>query len=57
MARESKAEVAVRESITNLLSPDETLREYTWGARDSNSVAYFFFGAIGAAVASRDQLG
>jgi len=57
MARESKAEAAVQESITSHLHPNETLQEYTWGARDSNSVAYFFFGAIGTALAKRDQLG
>lgn len=57
MARESKVEVAVRESITSHLHPNEILHEFTWGARESNSVAYFFFGAIGTALAKRDQLG
>lgn len=57
MARESVAEIQVRESIAGHMGPDETLREYTWGARDSSSVAYFFFGAIGAALARRDQPG
>ena len=57
MARESKVEVAVRESITSHLAPEETLREFTWGAKDSNSVAYFFFGYLGTALASRDQFG
>jgi hypothetical protein len=57
MARESKAELQVRQLITNQLAPNETLREFTWGAKDSTSVAYFFFGFIGAALARRDQPG
>ena len=57
MAREGKAEVEVRNLITRHLVPNETLREYTWGAKDSSSMAYFFFGHIGAALARRDQPG
>ena len=57
MARESKAELEVHELITKHLAPNETLREYTWGAKNSTSVAFFFFGVIGAALAKRDQPG
>jgi hypothetical protein len=57
MARESKAEFDIRETITRHLSPGETLREFTWGAKNSNSVAFFFFGYIGAALARQDQPG
>jgi len=58
MARESKDEVAVRESITSHLAPNETLREFSWGTTErSISAAYFLFGALGAALAGQDQRG
>lgn len=57
MARESKAEREVRESITGRLDPGETLREFTRGGTQSTSAAWFFFGVIGAALARRNQLG
>jgi Bacterial PH domain len=57
MARESKAELEICEVITKCLLPDEILREYTWGVKDSSSMARFLFGAIGAALARQDQPG
>ena len=58
MARESKAEISVRESITNHLTPNETLREFSWGSTEKSiSAAYFLFGALGAALAGQDQRG
>jgi hypothetical protein len=57
MAHESKAEREVRESIAMHLAPAETLREFTWGAKNSTSVAFFFFGFLGAALAKRNQPG
>jgi len=57
MARESKVEIAVRESITKHLAPNEILREFTWGAKESGSMAFFFFGHLGAALANHDQPG
>jgi hypothetical protein len=57
MARESKAEREVRELIAANLELSETLREFTRGATQSTSAAWFFFGAIGAAIARRNQLG
>jgi hypothetical protein len=56
MARESKVETGVRESISNRLAPNETLREYTWGTTEGSiSAAYFLFGAFGAALSGQDQ--
>jgi hypothetical protein len=56
MARESKAEVEVRESITKYLKPNETLCEFSWGTKEESlSAIYFLFGAIGAALARSDQ--
>lgn len=56
MARESKAEIQVRESITKYLNPSETLCEFSWGTREESlSGIYFLFGAIGAAIARNDQ--
>lgn len=50
MARESKAETGVRESITKYLNANETLCEYSWGTKEESlSVIYFLFGALGAA--------
>jgi hypothetical protein len=50
MARESKSEIQVRESITKYLSPNETLCEFSWGTKEESlSLIYFFFGALGAA--------
>ena len=58
MARESKAEIKVRESITNQLTPNEKLREFTWGKTEGSiSAAYFLFGALGAALAGQNQPG
>jgi len=58
MARESKAEISIRESITGHLTPNETLREYSWGTTErSFSAAYFLFGALGAALSSQNQRG
>jgi len=57
MARESKSETEVRNSITNHLAPNEALREFTWGAKNSTSVAIFFFGHLAAALAKYDQPG
>jgi|APDOM4702015118_1054815.scaffolds.fasta_scaffold63471_2 hypothetical protein len=57
MARESKAEIEVQETITSQLAPDERLREFTWGTKNSTSVAFFFFGYLGAAIARQDQPG
>lgn len=58
MARESKLETEVRESISSHLAPNETLREYTWGTKEgSMSAAYFLFGALGAAMAGQNQSG
>jgi hypothetical protein len=58
MARESKVEVAVRESITSHLVPNEILHEFSWGTTErSISAAYFLFGALGAALAGQDQRG
>jgi hypothetical protein len=58
MAHESKLETEVRESISKLLAPNETLREYTWGATEgSMSAAYFLFGALGAALTGQKQPG
>jgi PH (Pleckstrin Homology) domain-containing protein len=57
MARESKAELEICEVVTKHLLPEEILREYTWGAKDSSSMAHFLFGAIGAALARQDQAG
>lgn len=57
MARESKAELEICEVVTKHLLPEEILREYTWGVKDSSSMAHFLFGAIGAALARRDQPG
>ena len=58
MARESKIEIKVRESITSHLEPNETLREFSWGTKEGSfSAAYFLFGAIGAALAGKNQLG
>ena len=58
MARESKVEIEVRESITSHLAPNETLREFSWGTTErSISAAYFLFGALGAALAGQDQRG
>lgn len=57
MARESKAEIEVRESITKYLTPNETLCEFSWGTREESlSAIYFLFGAIGAALAG-SQIG
>lgn len=54
MARESKTEVAVRESITNHLAANERLREFTWGKTENSiSAAYLLFGAL----AGQNQLG
>jgi hypothetical protein len=56
MAKESKAEIEVRESITKYLNPNETLCEYSWGTKEESlSAIYFLFGAIGAALARSDQ--
>jgi hypothetical protein len=57
MARESKAELEICNLVTKHLRPDEILREYTWGLKESSAAAYFFFGAIGSALARRDQAG
>jgi hypothetical protein len=58
MARESKVETEVRDSIANHLAPNETLREYTWGKTESSiSAAYFLFGALGAALTGQNQPG
>ena len=57
MARESKSETEVRQLITNHLAPNEALREFTWGAKNSTSVAIFFFGHLAAALAKYDQPG
>jgi hypothetical protein len=58
MARESKVETEVRESISNHLAANETLREYTWGTMEGSiSAAYFLFGALGAALTRQDQPG
>ncbi len=57
MARESKTEREVREALTGQLNPGETLREFTWGGTQSTSAAWFFFGALGAALAKHNQLG
>ncbi len=57
MARESKAELEICEVVTKHLRPDEILREYTWGIKDFSAAARFLFGAIGAALARRDQPG
>ncbi len=58
MARESKVEIEVRESITKQLIPNETLREFSWGTQEASmSAAYFLFGVIGAALARQDQKG
>jgi len=58
MARESKAEIEVRESITGLLAPEESLREFTRGSTErSISAAYFLFGALGAALLGQNQPG
>jgi len=57
MARESNAEREVRESLTTRLEPGETLREFTRGGTQSTSAVWFFFGAIGAAIARRNQMG
>ena len=56
MARESKAEVKVREEITRHLAQDETLREFSWGSKEGTmSAAYFFFGILGAALAGKNN--
>jgi hypothetical protein len=56
MARESKAEIEVRESITKYLTPNETLCEFSWGTKEEFlSAIYFLFGAIGAALTRHDQ--
>jgi len=58
MARESKVEIEVRESITSHLAPDETLREFTWGTTEGSiSAAYFLFGALGAALTGQNRPG
>jgi len=58
MARESKVEIEVRESITKHLKADETLREFTWGTREGSILpVYFFFGALGAALTGQNQPG
>jgi hypothetical protein len=58
MARESKVETEVRESITKHLTPNESLQEYSWGTQEASmSAVYFLFGAIGAALARQDQTG
>ncbi|HKI54697.1 MAG TPA: hypothetical protein VJ987_11275 [Anaerolineales bacterium] len=58
MARESKDEIAVRESITGHLAPDESLREYSWGTTEgSMSVVYLLFGAIGALLTGQNRPG
>lgn len=57
MTRESKAELEVRQWIVNQLAPNEALREFTWGARNSTSIPYFLFGYLGAELARRDQPG
>ena len=58
MARESKAEIEVRESITSHLAPDETLREFTRGTTEGSiSAAYFLFGALGAFFTGQNQPG
>jgi hypothetical protein len=58
MARESKVETEVRESISKHLAPNETLREFTWGTKEESiSAAYFWFGALGASLARENQTG
>jgi len=57
MAKESKAEREVREALTAHLEPGETLREFSRGGKQSTSAAWFFFGAIGAAIARGSQPG
>ena len=56
MARESKVEIEVRESITKYVTPHETLCEFSWGTKEESiSAVYFLFGAIGAALARNEQ--
>ena len=58
MAGESKAEIEVRESITKHLTPNETLREFTWGTTEASiSAVYFLFGALGAALTGQKRPG
>ena len=44
MARESKVETEVRESITGHLAPNESLREFSWGATEGFISARYFVG-------------
>lgn len=47
MARESKDEIAVRESITSHLAPNETLHEFSWGRTENSiSASYLMFGNL-----------
>lgn len=58
MARESKVEIEVRESIARHLAPGETLHEFTRGTTEGSiSAAYFLFGALGAALTGRNEPG
>jgi hypothetical protein len=58
MARESKTETQVRETITKYLNPNEILCEYTLGTtEESTSTAYFLFGTLGAALTGQNQPG
>ena len=57
MARENKIERQVREALESHLESGETLEQFTWGSTKSATAAFFLFGAIGAAIAKRNQEG
>ena len=57
MARENKMERQIRETLESHLESGETLEQFTWGNTKSATAAFFLFGAIGAAIAKRNQEG
>ena len=57
MARENKMERQVREHLTTHLEPNEALRHFTWGSRNSTSAIWLIFGVIGALIARQTQSG
>lgn len=57
MARENKMERQIRETLESHLESGETLEHFTWGRTKSSTAAFLLFGAIGAAIARRNQEG
>jgi|GEM_PF-4849913 len=56
MARESKLESDIRQSITRYLTPGEMLHEFSWGTTEGSiSAAAFWFGSLGAALAGQND--